>query len=674
MQNHGRSHAVVADEANTRISSELRDNNTTEDSGRPRISTLVWIAASILLALYFARIDDWLFKNETFNNLAMGFDVAPDHPGLVALSEAGLANCEKNPVADLNHCHLYQGIITQNLYFAEPIQAFFGSFLAHGYGETPWMLAVHRVTVWSQITTALLAVALWLLFTVALPRAYGAIVSAATLALVLMGYFRRGDLTFVLPDPIADGVQAWEGLAMVAVIAVVFLVVPRAGILLASRPAAWASNLLKGNWRTWSLLGAMILIQMLLPLVLKPIVQGAALALLFLLLVRDVKEPSIGPRYLLIAVVLLLVLVSGDGSILLHKLEVPRYSAFLVFGAAMAYVSIRPRGRLILALPAVAVFHASVSALLGLALVCAELPIVLVRRRISPALVAGLLTFGCGLMITFGFQTNLLGISWEALLHLAEIAWHQPWRLLSFVLVLSLIAALTLWPLFSRDPDNDDLVRIGILTLQILVFSTITSLLLESDPALRAMPGYYTLVLTATHLNPGLAFGASLSLLVFLGRKCGEIGALKVSERPREKNSASFLRRVTVLLLLVGITNLNFKPRPFLIDTVYNIVAYALLERIQPTWCRYLQDASRNDDHYVLSVEEPTNGPENYFSVLKLKTRIATGAFNPEQMTIGTAPDLSSGDDKDQSVAGSFAKARKAVQEHFGAYDCVSRT
>jgi len=638
---------------------------------RARGSWLLWVAAAALVALFLARVDDWLYKNETFNNLAMGFDVAPGRPALVALSEAALANCEEHPVEDLKHCYLFQNIITQNLYFAEPIQAFFGSLLARGYGETPWLLAVHRAAVWAQITTAVLAVALWLLFTAALPAAYRALVSAATLILVMMGYLRRGDLTFVLPDPIASGVQAWEAPAMIALVVVMLWVVPRAAGLLAWPPAARSLRLLGGDRRSWLLLAVMILVQMALPSPLQPIVQAAALALLFLLLVREVKDSTVDPRCLLIAVFLLLVLVSGDGSVLLRKLEVPRYAAFLVFGAAMAYIAVWPRGRLILLLPVIVVFHASVSALCGLALVCAELPILLVRRKLSPAMIAGLLTFGCGIVVTFGFETDLLGISGEALHRLADLMWAQPWRLASLIVILALIAALTLWPLLSRNPENDDLVRVGILTLQAIVFSMTSSLFLEFDPALRAAPGYYTLVLTGSHLNPGLTFGASLSLIVFIGRHHGRFGLTAGADRQGAYDVGPFLRKATVLMLLIGIAILNFKPRPFLIDSVNNLVIYAVLERIHPDWCQNLQDASGFDDHYVLSVEQPTNGPENYFSVLKLKTRIAAGVHDPDRMTIGNAAlPADTGEDGKPEPRG-FERFWTLVREHFSAHDCT---
>jgi hypothetical protein len=671
MQNHGRCRGMMADGAKTSSASESAAKISAQNSGRKHAAALVWIAAGILLALYFARIDDWLYKNETFNNLAMGFEVAPEHPALVAFSKAALANCEEHPVEDLKQCRRYQGVITQNLYFAEPIQAFFGSLLAYHYGEEPWLLAVHRAAVWAQITTALLAVALWLLFTASLPKSYGALVSAAAIALILMAYFQRGDFTFVLPDPITDGVQAWEGPALIALAAVVLWGVPRAGTLLAWGPAARTAKWLDGGRRCWLLLAALVLVQLILPLAFKPVAQAAAVALLLLLLVREVKDATFDPKYLLIAAILLLILVSGDKSMLLRKLEVPRYSAFLVFGAAMAYIAVWPRGRLILLLPVIVVFHASVSALLGLALVCAELPILLVRRKLSPAMIAGLLTCGCGLLVTSGFETDLLGLSGEAVRHLVQLLWDQPWRLLSLIIVLATTASLTFWPLFSRDPENDDLVRIGILTMQIVVLSDASNLLLAADPALRAMPGYFPLIQTASHLNPGLAFGAVLALFVWLARAGAQLGRVSAGDSQNERNLETFLRPAMVLLVLIGIANVNFKPRPFLIDTVNNLVTYAVLERIHPDWCKNLQDASHFDDHYVLSVEEPTNGPENYFSVLKLKTRIAAGVHDLDRMTIGNAPPpAATGDDGAPEPRG-LERFWNLVREHFSAHDCT---
>lgn len=638
-----------------------------------KLAALVTLLAVVtLLVVYLARIDDWLQKNEVFNALAMGLNVNADHPSLVALRDAGIENCKMHPGEDLNHCIEYQQVITQKLYFAQPIQGLFGVRLAASYGQSQWLLEVHRSAIWSQLSSALLAVFLWLVFTLALPPPYRAVTALTTSVLVLIGYLRRGDITFVLPDPIESGVQVWEGPALIVLAAVTILLVPRIPAGLGERAAGLITRVLGLAGRWWLPLVALILLEMLVPSPVKPVVQAIGLVLLFSFLIRETAGPRSDAMSFLLIAFLLLILISGDGSILLRKLEVQRYSAFLVFGAYFAYITLRPRGRLVWALPILIVFHASVSALLGLALVCAELPVALRRRRMSPVLLAGLVTFAGGMLVTAASETDLLGIDLDSVVHVAGLFWDQPWRLVSQIAVLALIGVLTLWPLGSQDPRSDGLVRIGILIMEIVVTINIRYVVLELDPALRVQPGYFSLTHTATHLNPGLAFGASLALMAMLWK---QQDAAEVSANGPSNDGTKlslFLKQAMILLLLIGIVKVNFKTRLFVIDSVYNVVAYAGLEVIHPNWCRYLLEVSGDDDRYLLSTVKPTSGTENYFSRLKLKTRIVNGIHDPQQVTVLPAlPRDPSEPDAPPAQAGGTGLL-DAMWEHFGATECVS--
>ena len=637
-----------------------------------RLAALVTLLAVVtLLVVYLARIDDWLQKNEVFNALAMGLNVTAEHPSLVTLREAGIENCRVHPGKDLNHCVAAQRVITQKLYFAQPIQGLFGLRLAGSYGQSPWLLEVHRSAIWSQLSSALLAVFLWLVFTLALPPTYRAVISLGTSVLVLIGYLRRGDITSVLPDPIESGVQVWEGPALIVLAAMTIWLVPRIPAGLGERAASLITWVLRLAGRWWLPLIALILLEMFVPSPAKPVVQAIGLVLLISFLIRETAVSRSDATSFLLIAFLLLILISGDRSILLRKMEVQRYSAFLVFGAYFAYITLRPRGRLVWALPILIAFHASVSALLGLALVCAELPVALRRRRISPVLLAGLVTFAGGMLVTAASETDLLGIDFDAVVHVAALFWDQPWRLVAQIAVLALIGALTLWPLGSQDPQNDALVRIGILIMEIVVTINIRYVVFELDPALRVQPGYFSLVHASTHLNPGLAFGASLALMAMLWqqREAAEVPASGPSNGGA--NLSLFLKQALILLLLIGIVKVNFKPRPFVIDSFYNVVAYVGLEVIHPSWCEHLPEVSGDDDRYLLSTVKPASGAENYFSRLKLKARIVNGVHDPQQMTVSPALPRDRGEPGAQPAQAGGARILDAVWEHFGTTDCV---
>ncbi len=603
--------------------------------GRGKV--LVAVTALALLVMFFARIDDWLYKNETFNNLAMGLNVAADHPSLVALRDAAMANCETSAAGDVGDCRKYQIVITQNLFFGEAIQSLFGWRLAKTYGERPWLSDVHRAVISALLTSCAVMIALWLAFTVALPAAERTVVSAVTLVLILLGYF-RDDPTLILPDPFDAGTQAWEGPALVAVVAAIVLALPRARAPLAALSDRALAAMPAIRSRPWVALIGLLLVQMILPAAGTAVVQVLSLGVLALLLATYLRDRALDPGALLIFVCLLFILISGDRSILPRKFEVPRNEVFLVFGAYLAYAAARPRGALVWALPAIGVFHPSVAMLSSLALALAEGLICVRRRKVTRVLVSALITLAIGLALMRLFDGNLVGLTGAALVDVIAMMLAEPWRLASLLAVLALVGVLTLRPLLSSDPSNDALALAGLLAMQALAASTIADVINRVDPAFASTPGYFLFANLPGYLNRGITFGAVLVLAVWL---LGREGAPEAPGQRAAHDPARLWRftgQVVAILIVIGVAKVDLTVKSLVYAAGRNLVVDVVQQRLDANWCRYLSAAQGNDDHYVLSAVNPVNGPEIYFSVLKLKARIVAGVHDPARMTIGLPP------------------------------------
>jgi hypothetical protein len=332
---------------------------------------------------------------------------------------------------------------------------------------------------------------------------------------------------------------------------------------------------------------------------------------------------------------LLFVMLSGDHHFLLRKLEVAKNQFSLVFGAYLAYVAVRPRGRLIYGLPVLGVFHVPEATIVGLALLLAELPLCLRRLRPSPLLVVSAVTFVGWLFVMQSARSSLADQSGIALSHIATIVLSSP-RLWPTVLLLGVTAAVSLWPLVLRNREWDHVARCGLLAMQCVGATTVAFAIIEAGPELQLTPGYFELANLPNYLGPPLAFGVVLSLLVVVYRMCVEPGS--ASEEPEERKAAPpDWRRVGSILALVsllGLAKIDMMPRLLFLDALHNSVVYVALGRFHKDWCRTLVQGSGYDDLYLLSDKKPTNGVENAFSALKLKLRIALQQHDPAQMRV----------------------------------------
>jgi hypothetical protein len=593
------------------------------------------LATCILLVFVLARTDDWLYRNEVFSWLSSGIQFEANDPSLLAFRDAAIDNCRNVQDEAISVCRDYQSTFLDSMHFFRPLHGFFGARLLDTYGEGPWLEDLHRAAMWPHLLGGLLAVGLWLLFVVCLPPGLRNLVATLTLLLIVLGYY-RDEPTVILPDPFADGVQAWE-VAALAVIAAAILFGGRlyerfvlyGGLGLPEKIAQHRTRVLQAFL-------LVLLVNLALPPIGAAVAQLVAFAALLVAIWWLVSEEDVSPLMAGAILVLLFIMVSGDHHFLLRKLEVSRKQLYLVFGVYLTYAAVRPRGVLVYLLPAFAILHVPATALFGLALFLAELPLCLRRLRITPLLVVSAVSFAGWHFYMQSTQTNLVDQSNLAVSHIASMVLDSP-RLWPTVLVLALMAAVSLWPLLQRDDRWDHVARCGVLAMQGLGASFISFAILDADPGLRLAAGYFEFANLQKYLGPPVAFGVVLGLSVVLYQMFAQDGGAETEQRDVAGFGWRRIAPIVAVVLLMGVAKIDLVPRFLVFDALRNTVVYVALGEVHPKWCRFLAQAAGFDDHYVLSARKPTSGVENAFSALKLKLRTAAGVHDPEQMRVTAA-------------------------------------
>ena len=546
-----------------------------------------------------------------------------------------MENCELESEEPLSVCRNYQGTLLGGAYFLHPIHEFFGSRLLETYGEGPWLKDLHRAAITSQLVGGLLAVGLWLLFVVSLPYAVRNFVVALSLLLLLLDYY-GDDSTLVLPDPFADSIQVWEVPALV-LIAGALLFGHRWGkrFFLHGR-LDLARRITVHRKRVLQAFLCVFLVNLILPPIGAAVAQLVAMAAVFVAVWWVVSSEDLSPLIVGSILFLLFIMISGDHHFLLRKLEISKHQLFLVFSVYLTYVAVKPRGILVYSLPAFAVFHVPATALLGLVLFLAELPLCLRRLRISPILVVSAVTFAVWYWV---MQKSLIFLTDQpnsAIRHVTFLVLEDP-RLWSMSLVLIMMASVSLWPLLLRDERWDHVVRCGFLALQGMGTSFVTIVILDAEPGLRLTPGYFMFVTLRGYLGPPLAYGVILSLSLVLFRMCASDEPVVANGPPLLSVDWKRIGSIAVIVLLLGLAKIDLKPRFLFLDALYNTVVHIGLAHVHKDWCRYLAQGAGFDDQYILSDRKPTNSAENAFSALKLKLRIALDEHDPEQMQVSIA-------------------------------------
>ena len=594
---------------------------------------ILLVSTCLLLVFVLARADDWLFRNETFAWISGVFAVDPADPSLVRFHDRAVENCARAVQNSQDVCRDYQATFFGSTVLFHPLNELFASTLPMRYGHRPWLEDLHWAATGTLLVGGFLAIGLWLLLVIGLPRGDRGIMAVLTVLLLLFGHY-RDEPALLVPDPFADGVGMAEVAGLFVISALVFgqrwagPYLLHGRLDLTGKAGKYRRRLFQGLW-------VAVLLNFILPQFGAGAVQLVTLCA-FLVAAWWVMEVEEWPPMMAGAIlVFLFIMISGDHFYLLRKLETARHQLYLVFGAYLVYVAARPRGSLIYLLPALAVFHVPAAALLGLALCLAEIPLCLRRMQISRLFVVSAVTFAIWYWV---MQRNAVELGNSSSLALTEsLQWVlESSNLWPAVFTIGLLAGISLWPLALRTRAYDHVARCGFLALQGFGVSVFSLTILDHVPASSLKAEYFMLIWLPAYLGPAIAFGVVLSLSLVLF----DLGKHRQSDQFEVASEGGIdwrqLSPVLGLVFLIAITKIDLAPRFLLVDAVRNSVSYIALQNIHPDWCRYLAPGAGFDDYYILSVQDPTAGAENAFSALKLKLRLSLGVHEPDQMVIST--------------------------------------
>ena len=588
----------------------------------------------LFLLVLLARLDNWIFKNETFSNLAFGFQIGEENESLTLLKQAAERNCNLHANADLGLCLGYQNILGQNAFFGHPLTAAFGRSLLSTYSGEGWLETLQLTAVSAQAFGGLVALFLSVVFLVALPGRARLVAATALLAVLLLG-FLRDDGPSVFPDLMDDGPQWWEAIAIALA----------AGLLLLPARAAWPVH--SDASRGWieshpsraKLLPTAALILLILhsitPEVLTWVPQIAGFLLLIYCAALLVRGQNQGVWILvLVALLFVFLLISAGEANLLRRPEDAKHQLFFAFGAFCAYVAAAPQGRLVWMLPVLGVFHFPALGVLSLALFLAELPLCVKRKKISLLSVVTLVTAAGCTLLTNTFENDLVGTHAVRFAPIAEMFVGSELflpTLLSAVVVL----ALSLWMLLSSEEGSNEVARVGFLLAQALVIISIAQVIREADAGLRLQPGFFVFADLPRKVVPGITFAAVAMLALALN------DALAGLEDPRASEAAAPVRRflpslLFAFILAVGCSKLELRLRPVVWEAAQNTYAYFWAQALDERWRCNFGPIAGADDRYALSLSNPTNDPINFLSKLKLLLRQTLGAHDPAKMEIET--------------------------------------
>jgi hypothetical protein len=591
-------------------------------------------APTLLLALLLGAsivtfLDKWLWSNELFNNLSMGLSYEANEPALAALRAAALDYCDRFASPDeVKQCRVYQESITDRLYFAHPLSALLGLQTRDLMNDPQWLRHLHAIGVQLPIVLGALALVVWVTLLTRMPRHDRSITVALTFCFLLIGQWHDRNFS-PIPDALRDAGTWSAPLTLLLGAALAYLIARR-------RPAPlrlpFADRFSPD--RGLLLAGGLIFG---LALVLPP-VFNFALAPLALLGLAVVGLPltarsTILPAHVFASVfALLLVAVTAEGHWFMRRLGLSGTLAQLIYIAVIPLSCSNPRSRLVWLMPAMALFHVPVSALLGFSTLVAELILMVFTRRATHLLGASAVTAALGLFGAF-FAIESSAFAPESARPVEVIPLIVGWRgLPPALLSIALTFALALLPLRTRDPLTIGIGRAGLLTTAGLAGSIIGVALQDYDPSLLNAPGFAMFAKSGGYATPGLFSGAILALGLALARSLGS-----PKETSAEASRPLTLFLVPALLLLLVVAKSDLKLRSGVAGSPVYFWRYLLAGELHPQWCRHLAEASLADNIFYLSDTDPRDDAIIYWSALKARLQVDAGRSDPSGMIIQPA-------------------------------------
>jgi hypothetical protein len=591
-------------------------------------------APTLLLALLLGAsivtfLDKWLWSNELFNSLPMGLSYEAGEPILAALRDEAVEYCERFASPDeLNDCRVYQESITDRLYFAHPLSAVVGLQARDLLNDPEWLRGLHAIGVQLPLTLGAFAVLLCLALLTGMPRHDRSMSVALIIFLLLIGQWHDRHYSPV-PDALRDAGTWRAPLTLLLGAASVYLIGRR-------RPASvhlpFARGVDPDRSLLWAAAGLFILALVLPPMFNLALAPLALLGLFLIGLPIAARSTSLSPAVFASVFALLLVAITAAPHWFMRRLGFAGSLAQLVYIVVIALASANPRSRLVWLMPAMAVLHVPVSALLGLSTLIAELILLAFRHRPTPLLGASAVTAALGLSgAFFAIESSAFAPGSARLADAIPLILGWP-GLAPALLSVALTLAFAIVPLRTPGPLSFGIGRAGLLTTAGLAASTLAVALQHHDPSLLNAPGFAMFAKSGGYATPGLFSAAILALGLALARSLDF-----AKEIPAGATRRFALLVVPALLLLLVVAKSDLKLRSGFAGAPVYFWRYVLAGELHPQWCRHLAEASLADNVFYLSETDPKDDAIIYWSALKARLLVDAGRADPGGMIIEPA-------------------------------------
>jgi hypothetical protein len=589
------------------------------------------LLALILAASIVTFLDKWLWSNEVFNNLPMGVSYESGEQGLTRLRNEALHYCDQFAAPDdLKACRIYQDSVTDRLYFAHPLTALLGLQVRGLLGEPDWLQRLHWIAIELPLVSGVLALVIWSMLTMALPGPERGMAVSVTLCLLLISYGH--DRNFApLPDAVRDA-GTWLAPTTLLLVAI-------AAFVLARRRAVIWPSLIASPDATRTLFRAalvLVILSVALPPAFNAVLAPVAMvALLLGALPVAAGATSFRPAVFAAALGMLFVAVSAAPIWFLRRFGYASSLASLVYMATIALATIKPNSRMVWVMPAMALFHLPVAALLGAATTIAELLLALIRRRPSHLLGAASITAAVGISgVVFLIESTAFTPGSARPADAIGMILHWP-GLLPAVAAIALSFAFALIAGRMDEGRGIGLARAGLLITGGLTIVTIAAALQDQDPTLLNAPGFALFAKSGEYATPALFLTGILLVCLSLGSAVLPPGA----DRAYTATPRGTVLLVVSVLLLITVAKTDLRLRYAFLPAPLEFWRFLVAGELHPEWCRHLRQASLADETYYLSPANPMNDPIIYWSAMKARLRIEANLLQPDAMIFRPAAD-----------------------------------
>ncbi len=608
------------------------------------LAVVALVAAIICLKLVYLEL--WLRDNDNYITLSTFFSSA-GHDEYVRtarrLYEAMVASCAPGD----GTCRASSASVLAEITYLQPIDAFFGSFVATPMAlasSEAFLAAITRATVLKVVASAALAVMLLL----ALPRPIGAF-----LAWMLAVF---GVLAVWLPEQAAFGaLQPLLGVGAAGGLAVLLLAVAVAGlsrwVCRAPRPIP-TPDVRRRVMFYCAAAAALTVTRVLLYRIpslqrayFSPSIPGAGVGLLIVLLagvglvlfvaaMRDAVAAGDTPASAAwVAILLFIALVSVGENFFSTAFHITaRGHVFLLAVPMLVYLALRPNGWLVWTLPAFALFSVPIAGLFFGCVVAIESVASLRRRAPSLALVVAAALFVVAVFRTGNFADTPVipteAASLSAIVSRIDLTTFLPGLL---VLLPLGAAAVVAWRL--PDPGGGMLLHAVVLAAMLAGAGQLRHALVSAGVSIMD-PAAFTYILLSQYLGPlACATGIFLTMLSLTTKRVPTAAGVTGVE----VNGPALSLLVAAVLCLAAARAGNAVGRPQNVPMAIVRGAGIVMGVTSPAPVEPLvREAASPDDEYLIG---PYPGHvATMMSVLKMKARAAAGLLDPTRATTVVAP------------------------------------